>query len=654
MQSYKAILSALALSVAGSVLVVPEAEAVNRPAKAAAKNTKKAAPAAKGKSAKAAPKKGGKASAKAGKAGKGGKAAKLAPKRGGHEDIRLIKSAEFANTRAYFLKDFWQQDPETAMSAGRYDAGNRLSVQDEPTREQYLQFCERWLKTLGNINETYLPAADKTDLAMMRQYLESSRWYINTFKEFAWNPSVHNVAGGFDSLINTPFAPLEKRLRLISERLIKVPAYYAAAQQGLQQPTREHTQLAVAQVAGTLAVFDLIADQAKTSTLSSTEKADLKSRLQDARIAVTGYRDHLQKLLNTTPDNGWRSFRIGKELYEAKFKADIQSDLSAEQMYQKALAAKEDALTRMAALADQLWPKVMGDTAKPEKVNQRIKMVIDKLSEKHVSADQLYPEIRRQLPVLEAWIRQKDLLNLDASKPLVVRETPEYQRGVTVASIEAPGIFRPRDNTYYNVTPLTGQPPEQIESTLREYNHWVLQILNIHEAIPGHYTQLQHANQSMSVIKALYGNGAMIEGWAVYSERMMLESGYGGDTPEMWLMYYKWNLRTICNTILDYSVHVLGMTQEEALRFLMEDAFQTQAEARGKWSRVQYSSVQLTSYFSGYADIMAFRDQQKQKLGKDFRLKTFHEQFLSYGSAPVAMIRKMMEEAQNKPEAAAE
>jgi hypothetical protein len=149
----------------------------------------------------------------------------------------------------------------------------------------------------------------------------------------------------------------------------------------LQQPTREHTQLAVTQAAGTLAVFDLIADQAKTSTLSSAEKADLKSRLQDARVAVTGYRDYLQKLLNTTPDNGWRSFRIGKELYEAKFKADIQSDLTAEQMYQKALAAKEDALTRMAALADQLWPKVMGDTPKPEKVNQRIKMVIDKLSE---------------------------------------------------------------------------------------------------------------------------------------------------------------------------------------------------------------------------------------------------------------------------------
>jgi uncharacterized protein (DUF885 family) len=184
--------------------------------------------------------------------------------------------------------------------------------------------------------------------------------------------------------------------------------------------------------------------------------------------------------------------------------------------------------------------------------------------------------------------------------------------------------------------------PEKAESFLREYNHWVLQILNIHEAIPGHYVQLQHANRSPSPIKTLFGNGAMVEGWAVYSERMMLESGYGGNTPEMWLMYYKWNLRTICNTILDYSVHVLGMSEAEAKDFLINQAFQTQTEADGKWRRVQYTSVQLTSYFSGYSEILDFRNQLKQQQGERFDLWKFHEQFLSYGSAPVSMIKRLM------------
>jgi uncharacterized protein (DUF885 family) len=152
-----------------------------------------------------------------------------------------------------------------------------------------------------------------------------------------------------------------------------------------------------------------------------------------------------------------------------------------------------------------------------------------------------------------------------------------------------------------------------------------------------------YANKSPSLVKALFGNGAMIEGWAVYAERMMMESGWGGSTPEMWLMYSKWNLRVVTNTILDYNVHVLGMNEAEAMDLLTRQAFQTQQEAKEKWNRVQVSSVQLTSYFSGYSEIMELREQRKQALGPRFNLKQFHEQFLSYGSAPVRMIKELMQ-----------
>src|SRR5690606_22564995 len=204
------------------------------------------------------------------------------------------------------------------------------------------------------------------------------------------------------------------------------------------------------------------------------------------------------------------------------------------------------------------------------------------------------------------------------------------------ASVSAPGPFNPGADTYYNVTLLDRFTDEQAESYLREYNHWILQILNIHEGIPGHYTQLVHANKSPSIVKAMFGNGAMIEGWAVYSERMMLENGYAADEqPEMWLMYGKWNLRVVCNTILDYAVHVLGMTEDEAMDLLMKEAFQERTEATEKWKRVRQSQVQLTSYFAGYAEIYDFREERKAELGDDFDLKAFHNEFLSYGRAPV-------------------
>jgi uncharacterized protein (DUF885 family) len=172
----------------------------------------------------------------------------------------------------------------------------------------------------------------------------------------------------------------------------------------------------------------------------------------------------------------------------------------------------------------------------------------------------------------------------------------------------------------------------------------MLQILNIHEAVPGHYTQLLHANRSPSLIKSLFSNGPMVEGWAVYAERMMLESGWGNDSPELWLMLDKFQLRTTVNTILDYSVHVLDMSEEEALRLLMQEGFQTETEARGKWRRVQLTSVQLTSYFAGFSEIYEFREQRKQALGAAFSLKDFHNRFLSYGSVPVKTIRQLMTE----------
>jgi uncharacterized protein (DUF885 family) len=249
----------------------------------------------------------------------------------------------------------------------------------------------------------------------------------------------------------------------------------------------------------------------------------------------------------------------------------------------------------------------------------------------------------RQIPVLEQWVRDHDLITLDASKPLKVRETPPYKRGIALASIDAPGPYDPGAPTYYNVDPLSELSPERAESTLREYNRWMLPVLNIHEAVPGHYVQLVYANKSPSLIKSIFGNGAMIEGWAVYTERMMLESGYGDGTAEAWLIYSKWSLRVVCNTILDYGVHVAGMSEADARDLLTRQAFQTDQEAADKWRRVTRSSVQLTSYFSGYAAILDLRERLKREQGDGFDLKRFHEQFLSYGNAPVKVIRELME-----------
>jgi uncharacterized protein (DUF885 family) len=548
------------------------------------------------------------------------------------------------NLSIQFLTAQWRIDPEGGIEVGKFDVAANLTIPDAATRAKRLAFVNEWLEKINKVNPGQLSPAQRTDRALLINKLEQDRWRLTTFREFEWNPAMHNIAQPLDLILNTEYAAKPQRLRTILKRLANVPAFYQAAQASLVNPTHEHLQLAIAQAPGTLAVLADLGNAAQESILSPQEKAIFALRVTNSGNAVIAWVDFLTDMDKSQQQmRRARSFRIGKELYEQKFALEIQSASSAEQTYRKALAARDDLLARMDALSDQLWTKTMGDVPKPQDRFRKIGMVINKLSEHHVARDDFFAEIKRQIPQLQDYVTKNNLLGLDPSKPLVVRETPAYKRGVAGASIDAPGPYRPKDRTWYNVTPMDGLSPEQAESSLREYNDWMLQILNIHEAIPGHYAQLAYANRSPSLVKSLFGNDAMVEGWAVYGERMMLDSGYGDNAPEMWLMWCKWNLRTVTNTILDYSVHVLGMTEDQALDLLVRQAFQTPQEATEKWRRVQLSSVQLTSYFSGYSEIVELRDKRKQALGDRFNLKQFNEQFLSYGNAPVKMIGELMQ-----------
>ncbi|GAB3458900.1 DUF885 domain-containing protein [Massilia terrae] len=552
----------------------------------------------------------------------------------------------FDNLSMQFLTALWRIDPDGAISVGKFDTAARMSIPDRDTRAKRLAFTDEWLGKLRAVNAARLSAKQRTDLALLINKLENDRFDLATLREFEWNPAQYNIAESLDLILSTDYAAKPQRLRTILKRLAKVPDYYKAAQASLANPTHEHTMLALAQAPGTLVVLADLGEAAQNEpNLTPQEKAIFAQRVSNAGSAVLGWVQYLADL-DKSPEQAQhaRSFRLGKALYDQKFALEIQSTSSAEQTYQKALAARDQLLARMDTLSDQLWDKTMGSTPKPADRYKKIGMVIDKLSEHHTSKENFFPEIKRQIPMLQQWVTSHKLLDLDPNKPLEVRETPIYKRGVAGASIDAPGPYRPRDKTWFNVTPMDGLSNAQAESSLREYNDWMLQILNMHEAIPGHYAQLVYANRSPSLVKSLFGNGAMVEGWAVYGERMMLDAGYGDNAPEMWLMWCKWNLRSVTNTILDYSVHVLGMTQEQAIDLLVRQAFQTRQEADEKWRRVQLSSVQLTSYFSGYNDIMELREKRKQELGDRFDLKKFNEQFLSYGSAPVKVIAELMQE----------
>ncbi len=563
------------------------------------------------------------------------------------KDTKQSADKLFDSYKERFVLALWKVNPSWASSVGYHKYDNKLVIPNDKSRMRELAFCKANLDSLKNFKLSELSDVNMTDYYLIENQLKYSEWGIKEQKAYEWDPSGYNVCGSFADMLSNDYAPLDKRLHNFYLRMAAIPAYYKAAKQNIKNPTKEHTALAIEQNLGGISVFEQdLADALKKSHLDEKEKIKITARAKESVEAIKGYVTRLKVMENKNP----RSFRLGKELYDKKFAYEIQSGYSADEIYQKALKHKQELHEEMYELTKELWPKYFNPGTMPRKKLDAIRQMIDELSENHVKADSFQSAIEQQLPALIAFIKNKDLIYIDPSKPLVVRKEPAYMAGVAGASISSPGPYDKNGNTYYNVGSLASWDKKKAESYLREYNHYILQILNIHEAIPGHYTQLVYSNRSPSIIKAILGNNAMIEGWAVYTERMMLENGYGGDrgvnsteaSPEMWLMYYKWNLRSTCNTILDYSVHTKNMSKEDAMDLLVNEAFQQQTEAEGKWKRVSVTQVQLDCYFTGYTEIYDFRQELKNKMGGNFNLKQFHEKFLSYGSAPVNYIKELM------------
>ena len=558
----------------------------------------------------------------------------------------------FTGFKQAFIQQMWRIYPGWASSVGFHRYDSMLVVPDGRSMQEEMNFCRRNLDILKRFTYDSLGPNNKTDYKLIENQLNYALFNIMELRAYEWDPSQYNVCGGFADMLGNNYDSLDRRLHNFYVRLGKVPAYYQAAKANVKAPSKEHTDLAIEQNLGGISVFEGDLNEAlEKSKLSQEEKQKIRKR---ADTAITTIKDYAAWLKNVQPGH---SFRLGKELYEKKFAFELQSGYTADEIYNKAVQHKEELHAEMYKITEQLWPKYMRNAKMPANKLEAIRQMIEKLSANHVKPQEFQSAIEKQLPTLIAFVNKKKLLYIDPSKPLVVRKEPAYMAGVAGASINAPGPYDKNGNTYYNVGGLDSWDNKKAESYLREYNHYILQILNIHEAIPGHYTQLVYANRSPSMIKSILGNNAMIEGWAVYTERMMLENGYDGDnpdateaSPEMWLMYYKWNLRSTCNMILDHDVHTKNMEKNSAMDLLQREAFQEQTEAEGKWKRVSVTQVQLGCYFTGYTEIYELREEIKKMQKDKFRLAEFHERFLSYGSAPVKYIREQMLSPNGKAE----
>ena len=281
-------------------------------------------------------------------------------------------------------------------------------------------------------------------------------------------------------------------------------------------------------------------------------------------------------------------FRIGDEKFRKKLQYTLESNLSKEYILEQAEADLERTQNAMYETALPLYKKFFPDKAGSEDMNNRkvvCKAVLDKLAEDRPDNETIVDFATQSVAECTEFVRQHDLVTVP-DEPLQVIVMPEFRRGFSVAYCDPPGPLEKNAKTFYAISPTPKDwTPERSESFFREYNNYMVHNLSIHEGTPGHYLQLAHSNKfrAPTMVRAIFSSGTFTEGWGTYAEQFMAEFGFGG--PEVKMQQLKMRLRLIINAIIDQKIHTAGMTEQEAMDLMMNEGFQEEGEASGKWRR---------------------------------------------------------------------
>jgi len=558
--------------------------------------------------------------------------------------------ARFEAVGQRYVAEFGQYSPVSATQLGDHRFDGELDDLSPAGRARTLAWYKALLAELQGIDHGQLSRANQVDAAMLENQLRYAVWSEEKFRDWSWDPTLYTQLAGQSlyGLLAREFAPLPQRLRSLTSRLEKLPVLLEQTRGNLvaERVPPIHAQTAVKQNPGVLSLVDELVVP-NLGQLPTAERERLEAAIAQARQAVQAHQAWLEKELQPKAKG---EFRIGRDLYDEKLGFALMSPLSREEIRRRAESEVVATRARMYEVARKVLAGRDGAPATPEQPTPAqqqaaIQAALEIAGSQRPPRDGVVDLAREALRETTDFVRAKNFVTVP-SEPLDIILMPEFQRGFAVAYCDSPGPLDKGQRTFFAVSPIPDDWNQaQVDSFLREYNTRSIANLTIHEAMPGHYLQIAHSNRYPSVVRAMLGSGPFVEGWAVYTERVMQEQGFRADDPLMQLVQLKWYLRSITNAIMDAGVHVDGMTRDEAMRLMVETGFQEEREAAGKWVRAQLSSAQLSTYFVGYQEHADMRAEAERRLGPRFDLKAYHDSVLSYGSPPVRFVRALLFDA---------
>lgn len=488
------------------------------------------------------------------------------------------------------------------------------------------QFYQGTHAQLASLSGSSLDKEQQADVQIINNAIGLTLLELNTIQAYRHNPTIYVELVG--NALYVPYvlnyAPADRRFGHIVRRLEKVPALFEQAKANLVDAPEVWNRVAREENDGNIALID--------QTLRAAVPPDLKASYDAAADKAIAAAKDFNAFLAGTLAKKTSDWRLGKEKYTRKFQYALAVDKTPEALLADAEAALQQTRDEMAKLA----------------APRTVKQALDEIARQHATPETYMAEAKKTLEQATAFVREKGLLTLPTRSNLEVIETPEFMRGIYgVGGFNAAPALQPELGAFYWVTPIPKTwPRDRVESKLREYNTYGMQQLTIHEAMPGHYVQFEYANDiqpvSRRLLRNVFGSGTYVEGWAFYVQVVMSDEGYLDNSVPLRLTMLKQMLRGIANAILDIRLQTMGMTDQQALDLMINDAFQEREEATAKLQRAQLSSCQLPTYFAGMKAWREVRDKYRQAAGAAFSLREFHERALKEGPVPLGLLPALL------------
>jgi uncharacterized protein (DUF885 family) len=540
-------------------------------------------------------------------------------------DAQFVRLAD-----RFFDEVLFRYDPALATAQGFHQYDGQLPSRSRAEIEGQVAALKKWEAEVHNFDERGLSAFMAADRQLLLSEIQSLRFNLETLRFWQKDPDVYSsgATNAIFVIMSRKFAPPSERLKSLLARERLIPRSLLSARQNLTNPPRVYTEIALQQLPGMVGFFQKDVPEAFRGVTDAALKAEFRKANQTTIDALRSYQAWLMSDLLPRSHG---EFRIGAENYRKKLLYDEMVDTPLDRLLQIGYQDLKRNQAEFRRVARQIDAK-----RTPEQI-------LTELERDHPPAEKLLAAFQMALGGLRSFIETRHIVTIPSPVPPTVEETPPFMRALTTASMDTPGAYeKVAKEAFFNVTlPEAQWSASQVEEYLEDFNRGTIISTAVHEAYPGHYTQFLWLENLPTKVRKILGCSSNAEGWAHYSEQMMLEEGYGNGDLRLRLGQLQDALLRDARYIVGIQMHTGQMTVDQATDFFVKEGYQPRPIAEKETKRGTSDPTYLV-YTLGKLEILKLRDDYKNKKGAQFSLAEFHDSFLKQGTAPLKLVRRAL------------